>query len=232
VDWYEAKGAYKEESALELIDLGMKYFCEGGNDYIQMKDGRSLRLKNSSSGLQSVTPLLVLADYMTKGMYEKERPFSVEEQEVLNNVLHKLAVENLPSGDVADLKRRLSGFLQGKVYTHTQFVIEEPEQNLFPTEQYKLMEYLAAIINHGKNHRLTISTHSPYIVSYLNVLLRRPENSASYLNNDTLNVYLISDGVMTNLMIHDENFKNWAVDTSVLNAAMENIVEEYSDLVR
>jgi len=230
VDWFEAKSSYKKESALDLIDLGMKYFSEEGNDYLQMENGISLKLRNASSGLQSITPLLVLTDYMTKGMYEKERPFSVDEQDVLNNVLHKLAIENLPSGDVADLKRRLLGFLQGKVYTHTQFVIEEPEQNLFPTEQYKLIDYLAAIINHGKSHRLTLSTHSPYIINYLNVLLRRPDKSASFLNKDTLNVYLISNGVLTNLMLHDDSSMKWAVDTSVLNAAMENIVDEYCSL--
>jgi len=232
VDWFEAKSSYKRNTALDLIDLGMRYFSEDGIDYVQMDDGKSLRLRNASSGLQSITPLLVLTDYMTKGMYEKERPFSVEEQEELNNVLHKLVKESIPSGDAADLKRRLLGFLQGKVYTHTQFVIEEPEQNLFPTEQYKLMEYLAAIINHGKSHRLTLSTHSPYIINYLNVLLRRPENSASYLNKDTLNVYLISDGGLNNLMMHDEREMKWAVDTSVLNAAMKDIVDEFCSLAR
>lgn len=228
VDWYEAKRAFNKAKALTLLDLDMKYYSNNDEDYIQMGNNRSIRLRNASSGLQSVTPLLIVADYMTNGLYAKERPFSVEEQDVLNKLLHSLAIESLPANE---LKRRLAGFLQGKVYTHTQFVIEEPEQNLYPQEQYKLMEHLAAIINHGKQHRLTISTHSPYIVNFLNVLLRRSVDTASYLSHENLNVYLISDGKLTNMMMHNEDKTKWAVDTSVLNAAMEEIADEFERLV-
>ena len=231
MDWFEAKRSFGKLNALELIDLGMKYYSENDEDYIQIEDGKAIRLRNASSGLQSVTPLLTVADYMTKGMYEKERPFSVEEQDVLNKLLHSLAIESLPTNNVADLKRRLSGFLQGKVYSHTQFVIEEPEQNLFPQEQYKLMEHLVSIINHGKQHRLTISTHSPYIINFLNVLLRRPKDSTSFIVHESLNVYLVSDGHVTDMMMHDKSMTKWAVDTSVLNAAMDNIAEEFETLV-
>lgn len=232
VDWFEAKRSFKKENSLNLIDLGMRYFSENDEDYIQLSEGRAIRLKNASSGLQSVTPLLTLVDYMTKGIYEKERPFSVEEQDVLNKILHSLAIESLPTDNIQDLKRRLNGFLQGKVYSHTQFVIEEPEQNLYPHEQYKLMEYLASIINHGKQHRLTITTHSPYIINFLNVLLRRPEKpSTSYITHDNLNAFLIADGNLTDLMMHDKSKTKWAVDTSVLNAAMESIAEEFERLI-
>lgn len=227
VDWFEAKRSFRKDNPLNLIDLGMKYFSEDDEDYIRMENGISIRLRNASSGLQSVTPLLIVADYMTKGMYEKERPFSVEEQDVLNKLLRKFAEGLQPMPDVTDMKRRLLGFLQGKVYSHTQFVIEEPEQNLYPHEQYKLMEHLAMIVNHGKQHRLTISTHSPYIINFLNVLLRRPVDYTSYILHDNLNVFLVSNGTSTDLMMHDQSGTKWAVDTSVLNAAMQDIADEF-----
>lgn len=231
VDLFEAKRSFKKENALNLIDLGMKYYTDSDEDYILMDGGKTIRLRNASSGLQSVTPLLTVVDYMSKGMYEQERPFSVEEQDVLNKLLHDLAIEALPTNDVNDLKRRLTGFLQGKVYSHTQFVIEEPEQNLYPQEQYKLIEHLVSIINHGKQHRLTITTHSPYIINFLNVLLRRSDDSTSYINHENLNVFLISNGCLTDMMMHDQTMTKWAVDTSVLNAAMEDIAEEFERLL-
>ena len=231
VDWFEAKRSFKKESALKLIDLGMRYYTDNDEDYIQIEEGKTIKLRNASSGLQSVTPLITVADYMSNGMYEQERPFSVEEQDVLNKLLHDLAVESSSTNDISDMKRRLTGFLQGKVYSHTQFVIEEPEQNLYPQEQYKLVEYLTSIINHGKQHRLTLTTHSPYIINFLNVLLRRrPEDYESYVTHDNLNVYLISDGHLTDMMMHNKAMTKWAVDTSVLNAAMEEIVEEFERL--
>lgn len=231
VDWFEAKRSFRKDNALDLIDLGMKYFSEDDEDYIRMENGKSIRLRNASSGLQSVTPLLILANYMTKGMYEKEKPFSVEEQDVLNKLLYKIAAQSLPTSAVADMTRRLSGFLQGKVYSHTQFVIEEPEQNLYPHEQYKLMEHLAMIVNHGKQHRLTISTHSPYIINFLNVLLRRPANADSYILHENLNVCLVANGTSTNLLMHNKTATKWAVDTSVLNAAMQDIANEFDYLM-
>ena len=227
VDWYEAKRSFKKDDALDLIDLNMKYYSDNDEDYVQIEEGMAIKLRNASSGLQSVIPLLVVADYMTKGMYAKERPFSVEERDVLDRILHRLAIEKLPTNDIEDLKRRLSGFMQGKVYSHTQFVIEEPEQNLFPTEQYKLMEYLVAIINHGKQHRMTLSTHSPYIINFLNVLLRRPKDSTSYIDHKNLNVFLIHEGRLSDMLMHDASRTKWAVDTSVLNAAMEDIANEF-----
>lgn len=230
VDWYEAKRSFKKDDALDLIDLNMKYYSNNDEDYVQIGEGMAIKLRNASSGLQSVIPLLVVADYMTKGMYAKERPFSVEERDVLDRILHRLAIDKLPTNDIEDLKRRLSGFMQGKVYSHTQFVIEEPEQNLFPTEQYKLMEYLVAIINHGKQHRMTLSTHSPYIINFLNVLLRRPKDSTSYIDHKNLNVFLIHEGRLSDMLMHDASRTKWAVDTSVLNAAMEDIANEFDSL--
>jgi len=46
------------------------------------------------------------------------------------------------------------------------YIIEEPELNLFPTEQFELLKFM--ISNSGS---LTIATHSPYILSGLNILL-------------------------------------------------------------
>ena len=54
------------------------------------------------------------------------------------------------------------------VPTRTSFIIEEPEQNLFPRTQMDLLFYLLSQLNHGRNHRLVMTTHSPYILFALN----------------------------------------------------------------
>ena len=50
------------------------------------------------------------------------------------------------------------------------FIIEEPELNLYPTVQQGLMNWLIEKCTKGEND-LTITTHSPYILSHLNLLL-------------------------------------------------------------
>lgn len=50
------------------------------------------------------------------------------------------------------------------------FILEEPELNLFPVAQQKLMQFLAdSVINHKSSILLT--THSPYILTSLNNML-------------------------------------------------------------
>ena len=50
------------------------------------------------------------------------------------------------------------------------FVIEEPECNLFPEKQVELLKLILAMVKND-NHILTITTHSPYLLSALNNLL-------------------------------------------------------------
>jgi predicted ATPase len=50
------------------------------------------------------------------------------------------------------------------------FIIEEPELNLYPTAQQKLIQYLAATTVDSKNVILA-TTHSPYVLAALNNLL-------------------------------------------------------------
>lgn len=49
------------------------------------------------------------------------------------------------------------------------FVVEEPEQNLFPTNQREVLNRLISIANREECRYMIINTHSPYMLSALNV---------------------------------------------------------------
>ena len=51
---------------------------------------------------------------------------------------------------------------------NSQFIIEEPEQNLFPETQRDLVYYLLQKCLAKEENRLTFTTHSPYILYALN----------------------------------------------------------------
>ena len=51
------------------------------------------------------------------------------------------------------------------------FVIEEPEQNLFPENQREVLNFIASRLNGGDNRQSVLTTHSPYMLSCLNVLM-------------------------------------------------------------
>lgn len=52
------------------------------------------------------------------------------------------------------------------------FVIEEPEQNLFPENQREVLNFVASRLGSGDGGRqFIVTTHSPYMLSCLNVLM-------------------------------------------------------------
>ena len=149
-----------------MLGIAYYYSSKTDSDFVVV-DGQKLRLSQSSSGFQSVVPLMALLSYLSSAIYEENKPFSPEENERMKDILSHVSSE--ATGDMEHkLIDRIKGFLQGKLYSHTQFIVEEPEQNLFPNTQCDLMYHLLNCLNHGKNHRAVITTHSPYILYALN----------------------------------------------------------------
>ncbi len=248
-NWYDAKRKYPIDHKMDILNMGIEYYLgDGDTDVLQMRNGKKLMLRTASSGLQSIVPLILLIDWLSKGIYEEEKPYSYAEGEKIVKLLEKLDGDNRTSKEVEELKRRLAGFIQGKVYTHTQFVIEEPEQNLFPEAQRDLLFYLLTAINHGRNHRLVLTTHSPYILYALNNCLmayrmksEMPEEEYEELDcrNAALNpidvaVWEIEDGKMRS----DGNNPNGTIqDASGLiranyfNRIMQGIMKDFNNML-
>jgi hypothetical protein len=49
----------------------------------------------------------------------------------------------------------------------SSFVIEEPECNLYPEKQVELLKFIISLVK-SDNRTLTITTHSPYLLSAMN----------------------------------------------------------------
>lgn len=129
-----------------------------------------------------------------------------------------------------------------KIECFDAFVIEEPEQNLYPTNQRELIQFLLKHINDVSN--IIITTHSPYILSCLNVMLlacRIVEEFESgkealdkiykgvYFNEKKISVYALdpyANEYCKNLI--DE--KTHLIGMNSLDAVSEIIGDEYDRL--
>ena len=167
-DWFDAKRHYTKERPMPVSQIGLNYYYnkEIDRDFLTLDGTDNIPLISASSGYQSIVPLAVLVKWLSSGIYEENKPFSPEENQRVQEILAHLSEET--NENEAKLVERLRGFVQGRVYSHTQFIIEEPEQNLFPKTQMDLLYQLISEINHGRNHRLVMTTHSPYILYALN----------------------------------------------------------------
>lgn len=167
-DWFEAKRHYTKDSPMPVTNLGLGYFYNKDldRDYLNIGKGGAIPLTSASSGFQSIVPMAVLVKWLSSDIYKENKPFSPAENERVRNVLAHL---NGHTNEIeTELAQRILGFIKGRVYSHTQFIIEEPEQNLFPQTQMDLLYHLIQEINHGRNHHLVMTTHSPYLLYALN----------------------------------------------------------------
>ncbi len=121
--------------------------------------------------------------------------------------------------------------------------IEEPEAHLFPEAQSKLLETLVEVVVSGQNSRsLIITTHSPYIMTKLNVLLkagqiskRRKRNRelnrivrrSTWLSISDLNAMSISDGKVSSIL--DDELE--MVDATFLDSISDSIAEQFGNLL-
>lgn len=85
----------------------------------------------------------------------------------------------LPMLMVLDYVKEVIGF--------DTIVIEEPEQNLFPTNQREILNRIILLSNNKKDCNIIINTHSPYLLSALNVSMLAAKLSTLDEHKNTVN---------------------------------------------
>ena len=119
------------------------------------------------------------------------------------------------------------------VPVRTLFIVEEPEQNLYPFTQMELLETIVNLCSGDRKHGCTITTHSPFILNYLNVLIARYYKGLqgkAVLNPDELGVFATGDGRLTDLMQENSITHEKSVNAEDLVEAMRHMYTEYQEL--
>lgn len=189
-DWEDARKL--KTNGYEILNLGVTYYYDPTNksDIVRMGNDKTMKFTNSSSGLQSLIPLLVLLSYITSDEYSQKNDGifgKTKERGQVLNALTKYYSEHqdeLRSLAGASKEERMiwdDGFgntqynpaaydllvgVSDRFVTthHCDIFLEEPEQNLFPPTQGVLVQFLMALTEGRNDNRLFIATHSPYIL--------------------------------------------------------------------
>ena len=123
------------------------------------------------------------------------------------------------------------------------FIIEEPELNLFPKAQKKLMEFFVENIN-TNGHSFLLPTHSPYIVSTLGNLIyahkignldnkkyseevKKSIPEKYWLNINDISAYYLENGEAKNLV----NTEECLINLDNLDSVSEIINKEFDELL-
>lgn len=181
----------------------------------------SIDYNNAKSHLEKYSIPMLGVDFI----HEKEDDYIVLNKE------KKIPVKAASSGmqSVIPLLLTLDYATTQKHY-HS-YVIEEPECNLFPKNQIELIDTILQFVK-CIDSCLSITTHSPYIINYLNLLIRRHyRQKGNGINPEKLTAYYINElGEATDLMAIDNQTKETIVNTIDLSETMGNIYNEYTSL--
>lgn len=164
-------------------------YFQNHNTFIIAK-GKRVAMASASSGIQSITPLLLVSHFLlnevSKNIYEKvktidnnlkgriEANFSEESAELLEKFKQVCA---FGKGILTEKKDEILLDEKLKKFIPSFFIniVEEPEQNLFPTSQQKVINSLLEYNNALDSNKLIITTHSPYIIGYMTLAVKAME---------------------------------------------------------
>ena len=173
VEFEKAKKGLKGIVDLPCVDACIEY--DRLNDNLNLKgDGYKIRLTEASSGFQSLVPLYLVSKYLSASVQKQsennQEPMSGEE---LNRF--KKGVEDIVDNEnLTGEQRRAALSVLSSKFNKTSFVniVEEPEQNLYPFSQWQLLYRLLEFNNLNSDNQLIMTTHSPYVVNCLSIVIQ------------------------------------------------------------
>ncbi|WP_158828990.1 AAA family ATPase [Mucilaginibacter lacusdianchii] len=154
----DAKFEYQELTRTSYIS---------GSDY-------QINLTQASSGFQSFVPLYVVSHYLATSLNKKTsqstQDLSIEESKRIRREIEDL----FANPNISDEVRKASLEYLSSRFSYSSFVniVEEPEQNLFPSSQQQVLNSLIRFKNMHEQNKLVVTTHSPYIINFLSIAIQ------------------------------------------------------------
>ncbi len=227
-DFNDATNVIKEQK-LEYLNLKMKVRKSGNRPKLftiesLQNDAVPIELRYASSGIQTSAPLVAIVHY-----FAQEFSFKDAFQRSVLNYLYKQDL----------LTKFTPGINRNKLGKYVHIHIEEVELSLAPEDQRAFMSNLVEEVFHkNKKDRklgLMVSTHSPYIVNHLNVLLRagyfeKARENYPFLEKDDIAVYRVNEGKIISLMATDNDTGEYVINALDMSDTMERIFEEYESM--
>ena len=243
---------------LPISDIKLQYDKQTLSTKVLTNVG-SVDILNSSSGIQSVAPISLVTRYLTKivtsDFAKNIKKLSLNERNAIKDWLGRISdnksettlyyLDQIFYGQKVDekIQRKIEVLIHFCFNTRFINIVEEPEQNLYPESQGKVLYELLECLNSNKDNQLIITTHSPYILSYLTLSAKAAEllsggvpadkiekivPEKSTVDGNRITIYETKeDGSITKL----SPYENIPSDENLLNKAMAEGNEKFAELL-
>ena len=260
VEYERSLEELNEPHQLPIAGYQLKYDTFKKTAYVVGED-YELELNAASSGLHSLIPLYVVSQNLSQFIATGKEDTSVS---ILNAKQFKKRTAELKAvgllgnnnygneeaQKLAERKEdRINSMFRSSIFVN---IVEEPEQNLFPSSQKEILYSLLAFNNMSLGNKLIMTSHSPYLINYLTLavkayqvdeelkseMLRKKLNAVvppkSMVNPDDLAIYELDDKEGTIIKLpdyygipSDKNYLNQSLADS--NMFYETILEIQDD---
>lgn len=245
----EMKGTLK----LPINDVEVEYNKQFDIIYIKGKvkdESYRIKLSEASSGFQSLVPLYLVSLYLAKLVKQQsENAQSAMTSEEMAKF--RKGVEEIWNNEsLNEEQRRIALSVLSSIFKKTAFIniVEEPEQNLFPSSQQKILNSLLEFNNMNEGNKLIMTTHSPYLINYLTLAVKANEveqkiNASSNLFEDLYKIVPAKSTIKSeDLVIYElseingtikklPDYKGLPSDENYLNNGLEDSNELFAQLL-
>lgn len=275
-DWNMARKFFSGGVLLPILDLPVNYHVDDANnqDVIDIPNRPPIPLTNASSGIQSLVPMCSYLDFLFEKQYSSILLSSANE----NNRNLAFAIRlynskyseysNFPdkpkdikfpiTGDIgsmpfpfeneADYRECLQIYNNHTKVSHSDIFLEEPEQNIFPDTQVKLVYYLLEKIKLHQDN-LFMATHSHYILYALNncmlgyIVAETARESGdeealqfqnSWIDPAQVGVWELKDGMLNPVEDSPSNTiqdKDGLIRGNYFDRVMRNVMADFTNLM-
>lgn len=160
-DYRQACQSMSEDVSLPINEVRFHYDTLNQIGRIVASD-HTVRIDKASSGLQSATPLYITLNHLYEctclGKQSNTTKATSKEQETIDKRIHSLLLDDTIDDTTRSLLiKKLSDNINKRLIS----IIEEPEQNLFPDSQEKVLYELIRLSAQADN-QLLFTTHTAH----------------------------------------------------------------------
>ena len=156
---------------LPINNVEVEYNKQYGNLYLRGEDYK-IEITDAASGFQSFVPLYLVSSFLAKSVQQSASKETMSSKEKLR--FEKGVQDIWNNKSLTDEQRTVALSALSSKFNKSSFVniVEEPEQNLFPSSQWEMLQCLLEFNNMNAGNKLVFTTHSPYLISYLTLLVK------------------------------------------------------------
>jgi predicted ATPase len=157
---------------LPINKFEYEYEEDTDSSFIIGEDHR-INLLYASSGLQSFVPLYLVSRNLAELIAQRDevlrKNMNADSSIRMNEEINLLMLNDEISESERNLKvKEIRSKYLSKCLIN---IIEEPEQNLYPTSQRLILNSLLELNNEHAGNKLIMTTHSPYLINYLTLCI-------------------------------------------------------------